>query len=353
MAPKDRQTTRSMRFTGRLRAGLPLLLVSVLSCGSVTGHGVADLSPSPAVGQSPAAEAPKCRLPVSGFLPGSGGFVRMPGGTFTLDPASNIPIPGQVDQSGLRRGYTYDRIHSKWLPVPRDWVMPDFSSYVYIGTEVVNLNQHVLHWVDVTTRKDTVWPNGNAIYGTPTLLRPEGVYGAPGPEIFVMVDPTGFATTLDQGHDGLFEVVTSSAYYAANWTTSPGGQYIHGDVYRIDARTAATTLWFHDPAVTEILPIGADSAGHPIIAGGMLSPRTNRMMATQIWIASAPSTGDQPQSQLIYSDPANPLTIQGPPIVSAGAIWFETDQGLYVFTKPTGGFRLASSFSGYISGGCL
>jgi hypothetical protein len=44
--------------------------------------------------------------------------------------------------------------------------------------------------------------------------------------------------------------------------------------------------------------------------------------------------------------------IQGPPIVSAGALWFETDQGLYVFTDGSGGFRLASSFAGYISGGC-
>jgi hypothetical protein len=269
---------------------------------------------------------------------------------FTQDPASNIPIPGQVDQAGLRRGYTWDPVHHKWLPVPRDWVMPDFSSYVYVGNEMVIGNQPALHWVDVATGKDTLWPHGEDIYGFPIALRPEGVYGAPGPEIFVMVDPTGLKTTLDQGRNGLFEVITPSAYYATKWSTNTGGQYILTDVYRVDANTGAATLWFHDPAIT-VLPIGVDSGDHPIIAAGTQNVSTGRMVATQIWIASTQSTGNRPQGLLIYSDSSNPLTIQGPPIVSAGALWFATQQGLYVFTD-RGGFGRASSFSGYISGGC-
>jgi hypothetical protein len=290
-------------------------------------------------------------MPVSGILPGSGGFVQMPGGMFTPDPTSNIPIPGQVDQAGLRRGYTWDPVHSKWLPVPRDWVMPDFSSYVYVGTEVVNLNQPLLHWVDAATGRNTLWPHGENVYGFPTALRQEGVYGAPGPEIFVMVDPTGLKTTLDQGRYGLFEVITPSAYYASKWSTNNGGQYLLTDVYKVDAKTGAATVWFHDPALTA-LPIGADSDGHPIIAAGTQNARTGQIVATQIWIVSTQSTGAHPQGRLIYSNPSNPLTIQGPPIVSAGALWFETDEGLYVFTDRSGGFRRASSFAGYISGGC-
>jgi len=111
------------------------------------------------------------------------------------------------------------------------------------------------------------------------------------------------------------------------------------------------TIWFHDPGRT-VLPIGLDSGGHPIIAAGTQNARTGRMVATEIWIASARSTGSRPQGRLIYSDSSNPLTIQGPPIASAGALWFETDQGLYVFTDGSGGYRLASRFAGYISGGC-
>jgi hypothetical protein len=291
-------------------------------------------------------------MPVSGTLPGSGGFVQMPGGMFTPDPTSNIPIPGQVDQAGLRRGYTWDPVHVKWLPVPRDWVMPDYSSYVYIGTELVKPSQQpTLHWVDATTGSDTLWTHGEDVYGHPTALRPEGVYGAPGPEIFVMVDPTGLQTTLDQGRNGLFEVITPSAYYATKFSTNSGSHYILTDVYKVDANTGAATLWFRDPVHT-VLPIAVDSGNNPIIAAGTQNARTGRMMATQIWIASTRSTGDRPQGRLIYSDSSNPLTIQGPPIVSAGALWFETAQGLYVFTDRSGGFRLASSFAGYISGGC-
>jgi hypothetical protein len=290
-------------------------------------------------------------MPVSGILPGSGGFVQMPGGVFTPDPTSNLPIPGQIDQAGLRRGYTYDPVHLKWLPVPRDWVMPDFSSYVYVGNEMVIGNQPALHWVDVATGKDSLWPHGEDIYGFPTALRPEGVYGAPGPEIFVMVDPTGLKTTLDQGRNGLFEVVTASAYYATSWSTT-NGKYILTDVYKVDANTGEATVWFHDPDIT-VLPIGADSTGHPIIAAGIQNARTGQMVASQIWIASTRSTGKQPQGRLVYSDRSNPLTIEGPPIVSAGALWLETNHGLYVFTDRSGGFRLASSFAGYISGGCM
>ena len=347
-----------MIFGRRIGSAVAFLLLGLLSCTSVPSppRPVAaspgqDVAASPADVVSPATgPAPACRMPISGILPGSGGFVQMPGGTFTPDPTSNIPIPGQVDQAGLRRGFTYDPVHLKWLPVPRDWVMPDFSSYVYVGNEFVIGNQPGLHWVDVASGKDTLWPHGEDIYGFPTALRPEGVYGAPGPEIFVMVDPTGLKTTLDQGRFGLFEVITSRAFYATSWSTT-NGKYVLSDVYRVDAQTGAATVWFREPGLT-VLPIGTDSAGSPIIAAGTQNARTGRIVATQIWIASARSTGDRPQDRLIYSDSSNPLTIQGPPIVSAGSLWFETDQGLYVFTDGRGGFRLASSVTGYISGGC-
>src|SRR5260370_22103860 len=289
-------------------------------------------------------------MPVWGILPGSGGFVQMPGGVFTPAPTSNIPIPGQVAQAGLRRGYTWDPVHSKWLPVPRDWVMPDFSSYVYVGTEVVNGNQPLLHWVDAATGRNTLWPHGEDVYGFPTALRQEGVYGAPGPEIFVMVDPTGLKTTLDQGRYGLFEVITPSAYYASKWSTNNGGKYILTDVYKDDANTGAATLPFRDPALT-VLPIGADSNGHPIIAAGTQNVRTGQTVATQICIASTQSPGAHPQRRLIYSDSSNPLTIQGPPILSAGALWLETDEGLYVFTDRNGASGRAPTFPRYHSGG--
>jgi len=125
-----------------------------------------------------------CRLPVSGTLAGSGGFIQMPDGTFTADPTSQVTIPGQPDISGLRRGLTYDPLHGEWLPVPRDWVMPDFSSYVYVGTEYPKVsNQPALHLVKLPSGTDTMWTNGDLLYGFAIALRPEVVYGAPGLEI--------------------------------------------------------------------------------------------------------------------------------------------------------------------------
>src|SRR5260370_21675636 len=218
--------------------------------------------------------------------------------------------------------------------------MPDFSSYVYVGRKIVTQIKPLLHWVDAATGRNTLWPRGEDVYGFPSALRQEGVYGAPGPEIFVMVDPTGLKTTLDQGRYGLFEVITPSAYYASKWSTNNGGQYLLTDVYKVDAKTGAATVWFRDPALT-VLPIGADSNGHPIIAAGTQNVRTGRMVATQICIASTQSTGAHPQGRLIYSDSSNPLTIQRPPILSAGALWFETDEGLYAFTYRSCGLRHA------------
>ena len=293
-----------------------------------------------------------CRLPVSGVLAGSGGFVQMPTGTFNADPASNVPLPGQTDPARLRRGYTYDPVHGRWLPVPRDWVMPDFSSYVYVGTEYPHVsNQPALHVVKLPAGTDSQWPQGDQLYGLPIALRPQGVYGAPGPEIITMVDAAGGVTTVDQGHAGLFAVVTSTGIWAAKWSTSRAGAYVLADVQRIDTNTGAATTWFHIAGVTAV-PIGIDGSGSPIIAAGTQLPN-GQISASQIWIVPQASAGAVPQGVLIYSDKDHPLVVQGPPIVSAGAIWIETDKGLWIDDGTGASIRLVSNFSGYIAGGCL
>ena len=293
-----------------------------------------------------------CRLPVSGALPGSGGFVQLPGGAFTADPSSNVPFEGQADPSGLRRGYSYDPVHGRWLPVPRDWVMPDFSSYVYVGTEYPHAsNMPALHVVKLPSGTDTLWPRGDQLYGYVIALRPEGAYGAPGPEIITMVDPTGAFAPVDQGHDGLFAVITPTVLWASKWTTTRGGTYTVVEVQRIDPKTQQSTDWFHFGTLTAV-PIGVDGFGSPIIATGTQTPK-GQISATQVWIVPQASTGVVPQGKLIYSDPNHPLVIQGSALVSAGAIWIETDRGLWVDDNPAGLMRLVSSYSGYIAGGCL
>jgi len=45
--------------------------------------------------------------------------------------------------------------------------------------------------------------------------------------------------------------------------------------------------------------------------------------------------------------------VKGSPIVSAGAIWIETDHGLWVKDDTSAAMRLVSSHSGYVAGGCV
>lgn len=293
--------------------------------------------------------AQSCKLPVSGTQPGSGGYIQMPGGAFTADPASNVAFQGQPDASGLRRGYTYDPVHGRWLPVPRDWVMPDYSSYVYVGTEYPHVsNQPALHRVVPATGSDTLWVNGDQLYGFPIALRPEGVYGAPGPEIIKLVDPEGAVSTVDQGHYGLFSVITPTAI----WATASAGFASLSTVQRIDPQTQVATDWFKATGATAV-PIGVDGFGSPIIAVGTQLP-SGRIAATQVWIAPSPMTGAATaDGQEIYSDAAHPLTILGWPAVSGGAIWIETDQGLWAEAVAGAPIRLVSGHSGFIAGRCL
>ena len=100
------------------------------------------------------------------------------------------------------------------------------------------------------------------------------------------------------------------------------------------------------------MPIGIDGSGSPIIAAGTQLPN-GQISASQIWIVPQASAGAVPQGVLIYSDKDHPLVVQGPPIVSAGAIWIETDKGLWIDDGTGASIRLVSNFSGYIAGGCL
>ncbi len=353
-------------MTGGSSSRLGLVVVFLLigaGCGRATvssagspgpsGPPTLTASPSPSPNgllTSPAARRvviPNCKLPVSGSTQGSGGFIQLPGGTFTADPASNVPFPGAADPAGLRLGYTYDAHASKWLPAPKDWVRSDLSSYVYPGVSPAPHNTIAIHRVDVGTGVDTVWMNGETLYGHIVTLRPEGVYGAGGPEILTLVDSTGLVKTADQSRYGLFAVITGTSYFETQW--SHGSVYQLTDVMRVDAKTGGAQVWFHRPGFTA-LPIGLDAHDNPIVAVGS-QDKTGHIVASEIWIVPQASTGAQPHGTLIYYAPDQPLTIQGPPVLSAGVLWFETDGGLWASDGI--GSSKAADHSGYISGGCL
>ncbi|HEX2645834.1 MAG TPA: hypothetical protein VHO95_01265, partial [Candidatus Dormibacteraeota bacterium] len=148
-----------------------------------------------------------------------------------------------------------------------------------------------------------------------------------------------------------FAVITPSAIFASKWsTTGPTARFVLLLVQRIDLVAGSTTDWFSDGDLT-VLPIGSDASGNPIIAAGT-QLQNGRMSAQEIWIVPQASTGPAPAGRLLYSDGTNPLTILGSPIVSRGAIWIETDHGLWLDDSSTGRMKLVSPFSGFIAGGC-
>ncbi|HET7419256.1 MAG TPA: hypothetical protein VFL27_02630 [Candidatus Dormibacteraeota bacterium] len=169
---------------------------------------------------------------------------------------------------------------------------------------------------------------------------------APGPQIITLVDPAGHASIVDQGHYGLFAVITPSAIWATG-SDRPG----LNDVQRIDPVTRSVTDWFQ-PSRGVALPIGVDAVGAPIVAVGTQTS-SGAISATEIDIVPAAATGAGARGfYTIYADAAHPLTIVGWPILSSGALWLETDRGLLA-AQGHDRLALVSAHSGFISGGCL
>lgn len=122
-----------MRRTSTLLAAVAVLLAAG-GCGPAAAPAAGPAAASPAAPASTPRGAPAasptpapCRLPVaSGDAPvdgnaahgvaGHGGFLELPGGTFTADPQSLG---------------SYDLALHRWLPVPRAWVSPDGSKYAW------------------------------------------------------------------------------------------------------------------------------------------------------------------------------------------------------------------------------
>jgi hypothetical protein len=162
------------------RARLASLLgcAALAACGPVapTSSAVAG-SPSPSASASAAtpAEAPpsptptpaSCRLPLAagdaqvdgrpaGGATGHGGFLELPSGAFTADPASLG---------------TYDRAVSRWLPVFRAWVAPDGRRYAWGDPQA-----SVIHVVDAASGADRAV--GVSAPASVVSYEAEGVYVA-------------------------------------------------------------------------------------------------------------------------------------------------------------------------------
>ncbi len=226
----------------------------------------------------------------------SGGFVTIPGGSFTLAPetVSDRP-PEQVS------GWTYSTKVSSWLPVRPEAVSPDGSRYAWI--EYLSNRDQRVHVVDAATNKDSV------LVATGDLdfpqWQPDGIYldhhliGTDYGRGLVRLDPvTGESTEVsvpDVGKSGGW-VVHAGGAWLADWHPGPMISLDRGAdrLRRYDLATGRVDTWFYDSSRGVELQ-GFDSADHPVVGledWGSGQPRNPRLLTltqpnvgTTLWAA--------------------------------------------------------------------
>lgn len=349
--PKDMPARRARTS---LFAWCLLAPMAVMACGPASAAATPRQSPStvphasspPAsVVGAPAADQGaelSCRVPISGFNPGSGGFVTFPGGRFTPEPASNVPLPANTVSTGA---YTYDRAFSRWLPVPRDWVSPDGTRYAFSDRD------GVVHVVDVASGADRRLVLAGGVIDpserwTVIDFESDAVYLTASPRqggfpigLWVSSPTDGSVRQLaDRGYWQALD--PTAAWGTPDAPTSAGA----GDatLLRLDLKTGANVAWFRGGAA-QLVVLGLDGAS-PLVM-------TTTAGSTEVWSVPAPGS-----STKIYSGPGQEaqaaLRVIGTGVKDAHGLWLGSPDGLLLYVQGTG-FRRMSSAAGWVAGPCF
>ncbi len=278
-------------------------------------------SPSPS--PSPPALALRGTIAISRGTSGSGGWIVFPGGEFTADPATDIPV---------LNGLTYDRAAGRWVPVSREAVRPDGLVYAFVD-ENYNLAASP---ADGTSRS-VLAPHATAGSAPYTVLsaEPDAVYAEQG-TLLVGVDYWGSRWEIKRGWHWLN--VSNGFAYAIAWgdpinLTSRGAV-----IARFNLRTGAGGDWFsRSGLLSEIRGFAAD--GTPIVFA-------SNVHRTEIWLAGA-------TPKLLYSavgDPGQPLPQIESALGDSTGIWVAMSSGLYLYTDQNGWQRV-SAVTGQLASG--
>lgn len=350
--------TDGFRGSRRRTPQLLVPLVLLIACGCAGGQAgrvaPSTSSPEPTASVQAATEfgAPvpdsgaglSCKVPISGFNPGTGGFVTFPGGKFVLDQASNVPLPANTVLTG---GYTFDRAVSRWLPVPWDWVTPDGSRYAYTD------RAGAVHVVDVASGSDRSLDFAQgavAIKPDEKLVvldfSKEGIYlmAAPAsggfPHGLWLADPAGGGVRqlTDQGS---WQRVNNGAIWGNPTPGAGAGAQAGGDsLARLDLKAQAIGSWYQR-AGTQLIVVGFDG-DHPL---AMISTPAS----TEIWAFSGPSNGMK-----VYAGPGQDapgaLHLTGPGVWDSHGLWLGSPEGLLLYSG--GGLKRLSTATGWVGGAC-
>jgi hypothetical protein len=314
-------------------------------------------TPTPAPILSPGAQSLAadltCRLPISSFGPGSGGFIGFPSGSFTSDPGSSTPAFQRQGTNGL----TYDRAIGKWLAVPYLSITPDGGRFVYWNGQEADF-----HVVEVTTNAEVaIGPRSNgpawqaasaARFNNPyygpswTLLdaAADGVYATPpsvsaGPAAGLWFFPYAGAERQVASF-GYWQAVGGGAAWGTSAPSVPQGATV--TIVRLDLSSGASTSWFSQDGESAQVA-GFDASGHPVVV-------TSTEEAVQVWVVDGPQHGTR-----VLDLPQEPQSGYRGPIVQsvagdANGVWIAVHDGLYLYRN--GSSQQVSTVTGQLGGGC-
>lgn len=224
-----------------------------------------------------------CSLPVTALIKNGGnsesqsGFVSVPSGTFTPDPAGTY-------------GPAYDWTSRRWLPVLPSQVLADGTMYAY-EVELQDRPGYQIHmvWVPNSSDKMVLDMPYDKAYSI-LALKPEGIYlvpilhrsGVPG-GLWLLSSTKATLTAVPGAGDSRWQVIEGGAAW--------GGHVDRDSLDRLDLSTGAVTTWFRHPIEPaqgigssngpEV--VGFDSSGRPLIEFVPASAT-----APEVWLVSSP-----------------------------------------------------------------
>ena len=302
---------------GRLWVAVLVFLIAACSSpGAAATASPKAASTSPAGAPSSRTwQGPACRLPAMLWsdigMERQGGFIDTVTGSFTADPHSVMVFD---DAKGLSRTLdqhylyarsssevamtqaSYDSDQHRWVPVPREWVSPDGSSYAYSVTQP-GAAQGV-HIVDVLSGSDRVIPgtsgdpDARGSHFVVVAYQLDGVYlnrlsqlGANG--LWLLNATSGAITQVSADAPGVRVMVAGKQAW---WTVVNADASAPTDPYAFHQYLTGVAgqhgeTWFQRPGY-RLNVVGVDAVGQAVVLA-------QSSAADELWLLSVPNAPSQ------------------------------------------------------------